>query len=66
MVKNRGKLFDNEVITKTEINGIMSTTSKIYTCQLSDFKKLISKIQTPQKKEVLCRNCFLSMSNVKN
>ncbi len=45
--------FDNEVITKTEINGIMSTTSKIYTCQLSDFKKLISKIQTPQKKEAI-------------
>ena len=22
--------FDNEVITKTEINGIMSTTSRIY------------------------------------
>ena len=45
--------FDNEVITKTEINGIMSTTSRIYTCQPSDFNKLISKIQTPQKKEAI-------------
>ncbi len=42
---NEQLFFDNEVINKTSVNGILSTNSTLYVPEIIDFNKLISEVE---------------------
>ena len=45
--------FNEEKITKTDIDGIMSTTDQIYKVDTSDYNNLISYIQKNETKRAI-------------
>ena len=45
--------FNEEKITKTDIDGIMSTTDQIYKVDTSDYNNLISYIQKNETKKAI-------------
>ncbi len=45
--------FDNEIISKTKVPGILSTNSKLFSPNISDFYKLTSEMRKPVKKNVI-------------
>ena len=50
---NEELFFDSEKIDKTEINGILSTTSKLFSPKSSDFNKLIYDISNKRNESSL-------------
>ena len=45
--------FNDEKISKTIIEGILSTNSKLFNVEVEDFNKLISEIQKNDKKNLM-------------
>ena len=45
--------FDNEIISKTKVPGILSTNSKLFSPKISDFQRLTSEMRKSGKKNVI-------------
>ncbi len=50
---NEKLFFDNEVVSKTSVNGILSTNNKLFIPQIVEFNKFISAIENDKKLSVI-------------